>query len=76
MRVRMKEATHYNERNNKIKAFSGWRNFCREVKREKDLERYEQRVELEVRDIAVKYQKEIEQLQAQLNEAARKNEEY
>jgi hemolysin-activating ACP:hemolysin acyltransferase len=57
MRQRMNQAALYSDRNNKIKAFSGWRNVYREIKKEHEEENNNRRVELEVKDIVAKYQK-------------------
>lgn len=38
LRQRMNQAANYSDRNNKIKAFNGWRNFYREVKKDHEEE--------------------------------------
>ena len=76
MRQRMKQAAQYSDRNNKIKAFSGWRNFYREVRKDREEENNNRIVELEVKDIVAKYQKEMALMKEKLLDATRKNEEY
>lgn len=70
----MNQAANYSDRNNKIKAFNGWRNFYREVKKNHEEENNSRIVQLEVKDIVAKYQKEMTLMKDKLMEATRKNE--
>lgn len=73
MKIKMKEASRYDIRNTQIKAFNGWRNMYREANKEKQDQINNQKVEIEVKDIVAKFQKEIESLKDKLYEATRKN---
>lgn len=73
MKIKMKEASRYDIRNTQIKAFNGWRNMYREANKEKQDQINNQKVEIEVKDIVAKFQKEIESLKDKLYETTRKN---